>query len=243
MKFIDKIKELGRINMHINKVQRNTYDTLASLLLHRLFPDSTVLPFSPFSLNPNTILHIINDLQVNRRNSVIEFGTGVSTLIMAKFIKSNGLTTQILSVDHDLKWSAYIEEELIKHNCSEQVTLLVAPLCEHNNDQYSGKWYNEIIVKNAMDQKTFDMLLVDGPSAGEHKHVRFSALPIIFEALEDNFIIFLDDIRRPGERKILEEWEGMFHNAKKDVIVNYDVNKVYAVIKSPGGFSTNPMSY
>ena len=217
--------------------------TLASLILHRLFPDSTVLPFSPFSLNPNTILHIINDLQVNKRNSVIEFGSGISTLIMAKFIKSNGLTTQVLSVDHDVKWSTYIEEELIKHNCSEHVTLLVAPLCEINNDQYSGQWYNQTIIKKAIDQKTFDMLLVDGPSAREHKHVRYSALPVLFNALDENFIIFLDDIRRQGEREILEKWEVMFHNVKKDVIVNYDVNKVYAVIKSPGGFSTNPMSY
>ncbi len=243
MKIINKLKEFGRLNLYINKVQRNTYDTLASLLLHRLFPDSTVLPFSPFSLNPNTILHAINDIQVNQRKSVIEFGSGVSTLIMAKFIKSNGLTVRILSVDHNHEWSGYIEKELIKHDCLDIVELVVAPLITGEWGQYSGSWYDQEIIKKTMAERTFDMLIVDGPSAGKNAQIRFPALPFVIEALDDNFIIFLDDIRRAGENEILNKWKEIFTRANKPIVVNKDSQKVYAVIKSEGGFSTNPMTY
>ncbi|MEP2934956.1 MAG: class I SAM-dependent methyltransferase [Gilvibacter sp.] len=243
MKLIDKLKQLARLDVHIDKVQRNTYDSLASQLLHRLFPDHTILPFSPFSLNPNTILHLVNDVQVNSRASVIEFGSGVSTLILAKFIKSNGLPTKITSIDHNPDWSAYIKKELIKHGCDEVVNLVVAPLAQQSNQDFEGLWYDPAILQTALTQKTFDVVLVDGPSGGTHVEARYLALPKIIDLLEDDFIVFLDDIRRPGEQQILAKWRRLFAKANITIELGRDARKVYATLKSEGGFSTNPMSY
>lgn len=243
MKLIDKLKELARLESHIDKVQRNTYDSLASQLLHRLFPDYTILPFSPFSLNPNTILHLVNDLQVNNRKSVIEFGSGVSTLIMAKFIKSNGLSTKITSIDNNPDWSQYISKELVKHGCDDLVTLVVAPLSKQDTGLYIGPWYHSDDVQNAIYKKTFDVVLVDGPSGGTHKEARYLALPTVLNVLEENFIVFLDDIRRQDENKILTKWKQLFKEANISIVLNRDTHKVYATLKSEGGFSTNPMSY
>lgn len=59
--------------------------------------------------------------------------------------------------------------------------------------------------KNHFDAP-FDILLVDAPLSGLCKNSRYPAVPLLREFLADDFVVFLDDIERPDETEIAEEW-------------------------------------
>ncbi|RLD27566.1 MAG: hypothetical protein DRI75_09130 [Bacteroidetes bacterium] len=243
MKLIKKIKELARLDSYFNKSNRNTYDTLASLLLHRLFPTSTILPFTPFSLNPNTILHIINEIQINKRNSIIEFGSGISTIIIAKYLKDNNIQASMISIEDNKEWAQYINELLKKYGCEDQAFVEYIPLKEYASEKYNGLWYDVAILSKAIMTLQFDLVIVDGPGAGNNKLIRLPALIEISNALFPDFIIFLDDTKRDGEKKIFYEWKLYLKEIGIRVSGEIMESKVYATINSGKGFSSNPMSY
>ncbi|MES9855801.1 MAG: hypothetical protein ABW166_04240 [Sedimenticola sp.] len=41
------------------------------------------------------------------------------------------------------------------------------------------------------------MLVIDGPSGFIQKHSRYPALPLLFDKLSNNGMVFLDDAARP----------------------------------------------
>lgn len=237
---INKLKQILKINSYFDKLARNTYDSSATILLHKIFPAKTILSFTPFSLNPNTILHIINEIQINNRKNIIEFGSGISTIILAKFIKDNNLNTKIVSIEDNKGWYDYIKSELIKYDLDEIVSLNYIPLLE---EEGITCWYNKKNVSEIVLNKKFDLILVDGPSGGLGKKARKPALEVIINSLNESFIIFLDDIRRKDEREIINNWESLLN--KNNYKINKQINpsKVYGIISCGEAFSSTPLSH
>lgn len=237
---IQKIKQVLRINSYFDKLSRNVHDSSATILLHKLFPASTILSFTPFSLNPNTMLHLINEIQINQRKQIIEFGSGISTIVMAKFIKDNKLSAKILSIEDNEEWFNYIMSELIKYNLEGIVNLNYVPL-KKENQKYA--WYKKERISDLVLGKKFDMVLVDGPSAKNGTEVRMPAVEMLLGSLNEEFIIFLDDIRRTGERKILNSWENILLEKNYRVKKQFLDSKVYGTITCGKSFSSYPLSY
>jgi hypothetical protein len=237
---LKKLKELFSINYYFDKLSRNTYDTNASILLHRLFPDATILPFTTFSLNPNTILHIINDIQINNRKSIIEFGSGISTVILAKFIVDNKLDAKIISIEDNKSWCDFIASQLEKYNCNQVVNLHHIPLVNNSSEVL---WYDKNEVTKVVNNEKFDLIIVDGPSGGLGVKSRKSVFPLLLENLDNQFIIFLDDVRRINENQILEEWSTLLKENKFEVNKNNTKARVYGTITCGNSFSSNPVNH
>lgn len=237
---LSKLIKLFSLNFYFDKLSRNTYDTNASILLHRLFPDATILPFTTFSLNPNTILHVINDLQINNRKSIIEFGSGISTVILAKFIVENKLDAKIISIEDNKSWCDFIASQLEKYNCNQVVTLHHIPLMKNSSEVL---WYDKNEVAKVVNNQKFDLILVDGPSGGLGKAARKPAVPSIINNINDNFCVFLDDVRRADEKQILSDWFILLKESKFDVKKINPKNKVYGILTSGKSFSSNPVNH
>jgi len=237
-----KLKKVINIPFVLDKVHRSNDDSYALQVILKLFPKYSFLPFTPFSLNPSTIVHIMNDILLNDRKQIVEFGTGISTIIIARFIKVNKLETEILSIDDNSSWSNFISKELVKYNCSACVKLVVGKLKVHNQnslEKYSNKfWYNHKVVKNkiASLEKNIDCVIIDGPSTGSSKFARYPAIPVVSFKLSESFILFLDDVRRESEKEILFEWN-------KEIQGEINFEKMYGIIKVGEGFSSKPLSH
>lgn len=54
---------------------RKEDENIALQLLDSLKPINTFLPATTWSLNPSTIVHILNDILINERKNIIEFGS------------------------------------------------------------------------------------------------------------------------------------------------------------------------
>ena len=70
-------------------------------ILSPLINNWTYLPITNYSAGPIFYTHICNDIIINQRKYIVELGSGVSTILLARLIRKNRLNTRIISVDHD----------------------------------------------------------------------------------------------------------------------------------------------
>ena len=47
---------------------------------------------------------MLNDIVTNDRKSIVEFGSGMSTIMIGRLIKNNGLDSRLVTVEHDKGW-------------------------------------------------------------------------------------------------------------------------------------------
>lgn len=187
---------------------RRMEDVHALAVLQPLLIGRPLLPITGSALRPHCLLHIFNDILINRRQRIIEFGTGISTLLLGRLIRQNGLNASVLSIDHDEHWVNAAAELLQAEELSEIVTTVWAPLVEFELALDRNRWYDPEVVTDAAGKRPFDMVLIDGPPAwqpGSGKS-RFPALPFALERLNRRASIYLDDANRPGERSVMREW-------------------------------------
>ena len=237
-----KIKKFLQLPIYIDKIHRSNDDAYAMQIILKLFPEFSYLPFTPFSLNPYTIVHVLNDILLNDRKQIVEFGSGISTIIIARFIQVSNLETKILSIDNNLEWKKFISKELDKYNCKDKIKKKKPFSYLHHQKEFTeydnNYWYDFKRVKEAINNLdvAIDLVVVDGPSTGFSKYSRYSAIPMIKNKLSKNVSIFLDDIRRKGEKEILVKWN-------KELEGELQFEKMYGVIKKGNNFSTKPLSH
>jgi hypothetical protein len=137
---------------------------------------------------------------------VVEFGSGISTLYIARVLKQTG--GHLTSFDDDQEWQSLVRQLLRIHHLSDYVSLVYAPSKLSRLAIDELEWYDEDIVKNSLYGKEIEMLVVDGPTAFKpaSRLSRYPAFPVTKPFLSANSCIVLDDIERAGERKILSMW-------------------------------------
>jgi len=175
--------------------------------LQKLAPLSNAyIPWSKSSIRPSAMAIILNELLINDRKVIVEFGSGISTIYIAKVLDECG--GHIYSFEHDEGWFHFISSQLEKNNLSECVSLTYAPLRKSTYSLKNSLWYDESIVRNKI-KNSIDMMIIDGPPAysKESSLSRYPAVPVLQSRLSKNYCIICDDIVRNGERKIVKMWE------------------------------------
>ncbi|UOK43756.1 MULTISPECIES: class I SAM-dependent methyltransferase [Flavobacterium] len=190
----------NKIDALIRKFFLHKNEELPSFLLSKLYHQGSYLPFTTSSLKFRFLACLVNDIVVNNRKTVLEFGSGISTIIAARLMKMNNLDCTITTVDESAEWQGIIKKILKEENLLDYVKFVCAPT-EPSGDLHQSYEYNSPIVFEAIANKKFDLVLVDGPSAWQKKNVmsRASNVKFIKDNLADNFTIFIDNSDRPGE--------------------------------------------
>ncbi|MFD2515638.1 class I SAM-dependent methyltransferase [Pontibacter locisalis] len=163
------------------------------------------IPHNSSSIDFLSLSLILNDIVINRRKSIVELGSGFSTIVIAKLIQINNLSCKFLSIEHDPEW-IILQKELLKNEGLEGIVeIQLMPLI-------SG-WYCEKFIANINKSPGFiDCLIVDGPPAYS-KEIEDSRRPALYklnESLAVNSFILLHDTDRLGESEIIKSWENTF---------------------------------
>lgn len=213
MNIFRKLKQFNRIlNDNVNLV-RNTEDIYSFGLMKSLLQHFDQLPFTFMSLRPFVIVFAINELLINRRKCILEFGSGVSTIILARAIRMYGLDCRLVSVESDESWLNMTNSILEREGLSSFVDLVYAPLVFKESEGGRIHWYDELTLDYRLRSfAEFDMVLIDGPSAYEKDHElsRYFAMPFLKGRLASGYSIFLDDADRNGEKKVMDMWSREF---------------------------------
>lgn len=179
------------------------------IMLSPLLDEIGYLPFTDSSLNFSSLAIVINDIIINNRKIIVEFGSGISTIVLANLFKINKVGEKIISVEHDLDWFNFMKKYIIDNDLSNYVDLVYAELEEIDFSINGCKWYSfETLKTKLSNYGKIDCVLVDGPPAWEKgkEYSRFPALPFLKNYMNDNSSIFLDDTNRNAEKEIANIW-------------------------------------
>ncbi|MCP4458996.1 MAG: hypothetical protein GY816_13390 [Cytophagales bacterium] len=167
--------------------------------------------FNQYSLRPFAIAILSNEILMNKRGSYLEFGGGISTILLAKFIEMNKLSTRMVVVENDIEWINYIKNVLKEEGLSQIVEFVHAPLVSTPSPFGDTSWFNQEVLISQLSGISFDLVLVDGPPGLGGYH-RYNAVPFLKSnsLLSSGYSIYLDDVNRKQERLILHHWNKEF---------------------------------
>lgn len=229
------------IKDRITETSKNQQQTQQIVLdyvqISKLFPEPNFIPFTAWSISPSVILHILNDIVLNKRQNIIEFGAGASTLYIAQLIKTMKLQTKLYSVESSQEWLCKMQYDISRFGLGDIVTFIYAPMTAVPEKLCLGEqklWYDSEKLAGALPSgQEFDFIIVDGPFGGATPFARYSAIPFIKNRLSNEFSIFLDDSQRKDEQEISKVWSQIMS-------VRPQHFKRYTYFKSNKSFDTTP---
>ncbi len=166
-------------------------------LLARLGLPTDALPnLGSWKADTGFLTLIADHIEEARPQTVVEFGAGASSLIIAKALAQWG-GGSLTSFDQHPDFVAATGDWLSGHGL--ETDLRVAQLGTPPGD-WPGLWYQPGPLPEAID-----LLIVDGPPWTIHPLTRGSA-DSMFTRIAPGGVIMLDDAARPGERIVASRW-------------------------------------
>jgi glycosyltransferase involved in cell wall biosynthesis len=223
----DKAFGLNKINFQFEERLIIRVRELKALeILKPYFPKGFLFE-TDYSLPFQLIQHICNDILIYKPKTIIEFGSGLSTIIISNFLKENNLDVEFISVDEDENWQSLIS----KH--SNSVSFFSFGISENNpfSKNGGGEWYN--IPKNSdLLIKSYDLVIIDGPIGKNNKFARYGALNFIKNKLNESSIIFIDDVNRYDEQILARDLARDFNLNKVEIYKYSRLSHNYKIITS-----------
>jgi len=168
--------------------------------------DGAFLPWSEGSMSPAGLAAVATEVAFAERRLVVELGSGVSTLVLARLARQLG--GRIVTVEHSPGWVGWVRRALDRDGLADVASVIEAPLEAHPLGVGGAPWYAEAALGELPDDG-IELLLVDGPPGyGDGMaRSRYPALPVLAERLAPGALVVLDDAGREGESEILDRWE------------------------------------
>lgn len=171
-------------------------------------------------ISPDFALYLIGLLEKNDYDLILEFGSGTSTVIMAKALarlqrqnQSKPAVVQI-AFEHLEQYHTQTLANLQSAGMADAVEIVLAPLQPykaHNENTYSYYACQDKLTELAHGRQApyrKILVVVDGPPGSTGKHARYPALPIVLTYFKNSQIDFvLDDYFRDDEKEVGALWE------------------------------------
>ncbi len=192
---------------HVEGIRRDIGDIHG---LVRLGPYTKDLPLpigGGWALTGDSAALLAREALVRQPETILELGSGVSTLVLGQILKRNG-RGRLLSVDHDPMWANQTRSYVAYLGLQDIVSVVDAPLKSLKAGNQSIEWYD--IPKGSLDDLgSIDLLLVDGPPQAKNNpaQARYPAFPMLRERLSPHALIFVDDVNRETESRMIEKWK------------------------------------
>ena len=170
-------------------------------------------------ISPDFGVLLIELIEERDYDVVIEFGSGTSTVLMAKSIatqsalRMNRREVVQVAFEHLTEYLSKTQSALERTGFSDRVQLVHAPLRAWKNSH--GVEYSYYACEEALDRifEIFNgqpfrvLVVVDGPPAKIGNHARYPALPIVLSRLIGaNVDVLLDDHDRIDEQQVTQMW-------------------------------------
>jgi predicted O-methyltransferase YrrM len=180
-------------------------DLHAWAILRPLLDAGGYLPWSEGAMRPGGLVEVCNEIVLGPRRRILELGSGVSTVVLARLLRASGGT--LVAVEHDAAWAAWVAERLAAEGLDAVARVVHAPL--EPAAAHALPWYAAAGIDAALAEGAPDLLVVDGPPAfrAEDALARLPAIAELLARLAPGATVVLDDIARPGERAVLARWE------------------------------------
>lgn len=194
-------------------------------LSERVHSKVALPPMGGWAVSPDLMLVLVDEMLRLRPSTVLECGSGVSTVFLALAAAQHDIPTHLIALEHDADHLSRTKSLLEEHSVSHLVEVRHAPLEMSSVEQHPTQWYAEQAVA---DLNNIELLFVDGPPEGTGKQARYPAVPMLRDRLAPRSSIILDDMVRPEERETAERWHAMLPDFSMRIL---DVQKGGALLR------------
>jgi len=164
-------------------------------------------PLRGWAISPDAIAWVLAALQERSAPTLVEFGSGQSTVILSSVLKRHG--GRLLSVEHDLGYLETIRRQIGACELSEKVEFFHSPL--RPNESLGGQFSYDVTI---LPDVPIDIALIDGPPSANALLTRLPPLRWSVRHLKPGGSVFLDDTLREGEQACLQHIQKEFSNLK-----------------------------
>jgi predicted O-methyltransferase YrrM len=162
-------------------------------LIHLMDFKSAIPGLRSCAASADVLLTLVNFSQKVKPKVVLDLGSGISTLVLAKATPA----AKVFSIDHLEEFAGKTKSLLADHEIT-NVDLRVAPL---RPNSAGSDWY-ELSALSDIDQ--IDLLFIDGPPGSKDEKARHPVLAHCLSKLSPKAVIVIDDAAREGERVLAE---------------------------------------
>ena len=167
-----------------------------------------------WAVSPDFASIVVGLIHDTKPRTIVEAGSGVSTLIVGYTLKQEGGGT-IVSLEQDKLFADITCADVMRHGLGDLVSVRYAPLKRVTIGGRPWLWYD---MEALEDVKSIDLVIVDGPPGNIQRFARYPALPLLIDRLSDGAVIVLDDFFRHSEREILARWLRRFPGFTHQII-------------------------
>ena len=176
--------------------------------LMRLVPMSLPMPRpGTWAASEDLLLWLAGYVLEHRPRTVVDLGSGQSSVWMAAAMRTAGYDGRVIGVDHDEAFAEGTRELARRQGVEGWLTVVHAPLREQEIAGRSVRWYDLDALAGIDD---IDLLSIDGPPGQGTSHARWPALPALHDRLSPGAVVVLDDMIRRDEQEILDDWTERF---------------------------------
>lgn len=166
-------------------------------LLDRLGLPYDALPhLGSWKADTGLLTLLVDHILAEKPKLVVEFGTGASTLVIARALQMAG-GGRLISFEQHADFVEATRPWLKDHGL--EADLRAVPL-RRSPDGWPGLWYD-----HGPLPMEIDLMLIDGPPWTIHPLTR-SAAATVFDHVAPGGTVMLDDGARPGERIVALHW-------------------------------------
>jgi predicted O-methyltransferase YrrM len=153
---------------------------------------------------PDFAAVILRHLVEARPRTILELGSGVSTLIIGYAIRTLELDCQFISVEQDAAFCERYRRRLRAHGLEGYVQIVHAPIGQVLLKTGSQRWYD---LSSVSLPEQLDLVVVDGPSHDVADLARYPAWPVLRPRLHAGSLLLTDDANLAEERESLRRWQ------------------------------------
>jgi predicted O-methyltransferase YrrM len=214
----DIVRQVGAdAEKTIEKESRQTFRQLEALQnLSAVLPASDVLPATRgWAASPDLLMVLVDLVIADRPSTVVECGSGASTLWLALAMRRFGIDGRIIAFDHDPVFGGKTRALLARHDVRDLAEVRDAPLESYSLDGETYSWY----ARGAWeDLAGIDLLFVDGPPAATGHQARYPALPLLSGSLSPVATAVLDDLVVPDMQDVLRRWLDAYPDFSSEIL-------------------------
>ena len=180
----------------VRSLHGGTREEKRGLLARLNLPHDALPHLGSWKADTGLLTFLTDHILARRPQTVVEFGTGASTLILARALQCAG-GGSLISFDQHRDFVVSTRQWLAEHGLD--ADLRAVPL-RSPPDGWPGLWYD-----HGPLPATIDLLVIDGPPWTIHPMTRGSAAGL-FSHIPPGGMVVLDDGARPGERLVARRW-------------------------------------
>lgn len=172
-----------------------------------LSPSFPLIPFGRSAIAGDCALRLVRLVLALKPRWVIEAGSGLSTVVIARALELIGEGGVVISLEHKLEWAEDTRAMVGEQGLQQHSRVVVAPLVPIEVGGEEFLWYD--LAEVALPDE-IDLLFVDGPPGKSGSLARYPAVPLLFDRLKQGGVILLDDANRAEEQSIVRRWSAEF---------------------------------